>query len=141
MATGDAAEWLRHAESDLTYARLGEVPAGDFAKSGCFSRGTSQCPDAIRCRGKISRGHRADQTRGIGFGDCNGRESRWVGAGPDTRRPWHTVNPGPIGVVPPRSQCPFWPVFNVDSNKCSNKKQDNPKCLKHRILQANTIAL
>ena len=25
MKTGDAAEWLRHAESDLTYARLGEV--------------------------------------------------------------------------------------------------------------------
>jgi HEPN domain-containing protein len=25
METGDAAEWLRHAESDLTYAKLGEV--------------------------------------------------------------------------------------------------------------------
>ena len=25
METGDATEWLRHAESDLTYARLGEV--------------------------------------------------------------------------------------------------------------------
>ena len=31
--------------------------------------------------------------------------------------------------------------FNVDSNKLSNKKQENAKCLKERLLQTKTIAL
>jgi hypothetical protein len=41
----------------------------------------------------------------------------------------------------PWSQCPSWPLFSLDSNKCSNKKQDESKFLIVRILQTNTIAL
>jgi hypothetical protein len=59
-----------------------------------------------------------------------GRGRHWVGAGPDTRRPWDPVKTQSNWSGSTLVTVSFGPLFNVDSNKCSKKKQADPKGLK-----------
>ena len=112
MEAGDADEWLLHAESDLTYAKLGQVQSAILRNQVAFhaeqaaekafkavlvhaavefprthdlqnlllllrNSGISVRPEIEQAsaltrfavEAAISRGHRADHTRGIGVGD------------------------------------------------------------------------
>jgi hypothetical protein len=60
----------------------------------------------------------------------------------------HTLNPPLQKIQANKLERPFVghnvplsQYVNVDSNNCSNRKQDNPKCLTTRNLQIENIAL
>jgi hypothetical protein len=59
-----------------------------------------------------------------------------VGSGQDMREEARKTVGGNIHSEAPLiwSQCPSWPLIHVDSNKLSNKKQENCKLLKERVL-------